>query len=37
MELDRVVIVDEGMPMVVVRERWVQLAAAAATMWAEVV
>ena len=31
------VVVDEGMPMVVARERWVQLEAAAAAMWVEVV
>ena len=32
-----VVVVGEGMPMVVARERWVQLAAVAAAMWVEVV
>ena len=32
-----VVVADEGMPMVVARERWVQLAAVAAAMWVEVV
>ena len=35
--LEMVVVVGEGMPMVVARERWVQLAAVAAAMWVEVV
>ena len=34
---EMVVVVGEGMPMVVARERWVQLAAVAAAMWVEVV
>ena len=36
MEPDRVVVVDEEMPMAALMERSVRLAAAAAAMWAEV-
>ena len=35
--VEMVVVVGEGMPMVVARERWVQLTAVAAAMWVEVV
>ena len=35
--VEMVVVVGEGMPMVVAREKWVQLTAVAAAMWVEVV
>ena len=37
MVVEKVVVVGEGMPMVVSREKWVQLMLVASAMWVEVV
>ena len=37
MVVEKVVVVGEGMPMVVSREKWVQLMFVASAMWVEVV
>ena len=36
MVVEKVVVVGEGMPMVVSREKWVQLMLVASAMWVEV-